>query len=814
MDFTKRKKKGSSLLIVIAIMATVSIITISVLTMTTSGYKMRKDSNKRVETFYGADSGLEISERVLINFVEAAIRYGNSEVDNYISAVPENTVNMDTKNKEFKKAFVNFFSKGGESVKKPFYDEVAITYGTPTTYVYKELAEEIKKEAYYSAVKRENVDIYESNVSYKDKSNADVVLNDANQLDVTSIDLGVKSKYVDVADGKERAVSVGFDIEVPDYGKEIVKSKGATAPHIFDFVIGADGDFNFNFNSSGEIHGDLWVKGNSASRNVLTPRNKYEGGITVTADQQGANLKLNGSLITLATLKFEDMAVIAEKRPVGALDKNWKDRNIYANNVLFENTDYKEKVGTKEKVNNIDISGSDMYVYNDLVLNGDNNTMSVNSLYLLNDINQDKYDEYALDEGEVSSSIIVNTNSETGYSTKVTVGGDAYIMGTSYVDMGEGTPFQTGQSISVNKITKPYTFIGDEESNRYIYDYNGKLHLISELKEADVDGSTDISVEEKADLFVNYDFTATEKALATVLDVTHDEKLYNTGAILEGGNIKPPRLPNAKTMGTLKDKQIDYVREAFFMGAEGLYNVNDFWSKDEHLSVMDSFKWENFNEVIDKLDTTKINVLGSGTNGDVVAFELKDTVKNIRDKAKVDVENPALNAYESADLDGYKPQIIMSSSDKEIIIKEHESFSGANKIEENDTTITYNFEVGTGNAKKAPLLIIAKGSITINPVNDKNYTMMLSASDANYLVGYGTGAIIGSYNSPSSPDRVPGYAGNQFNFINELFKYILEDGDIMGEIGEGIFGGTESKEVIESIDVSGIIKEKNWELIK
>lgn len=793
MNFRKKKKKGSSLLIVIALMAVVSIITISVLAMTTSGYKMRRDSNKRMENFYGADSGIEISERVLINYIESAIDYSNKEVDKYVA---DNTVpnpdggyiepNMEEKKLHFRKSFVNFFNNGGKSLVKPFYDS------DRSEYDYLKVIQEVARQDYYDSLSREDVKIItdDSKLVFKNKKGEILDKSSLDAEKVNSLTLGIQSDYI--KEEKQRSVSVDFDIIVPEYGKEIVKYKGAESPKILDYIVGVDGSYNLELNNTSNIYGDIWVKGERASQGQVLVENKYDNGVNIFSNTGNKpEISHNGGIATGGTINLRDINYSVDKAT---------NKGMYARNLKVENT---AREGTENSNMKTDLSAVDVSIYNDMFLKGDNNVVNMKNYYGLNDLNTDKYKDLfnSMDEISKSSSMLIEVDSEDNQiGSKINVAGDAFVLGTSYVNLGEES-YQTGQSNSINRLTKPYTIRNNE---KYIYDYKGNLHLVDKKQ----DGS-DISVSEKIELFENYIMSEEEKRLAGVLNVTGN--LYNTGVMFEKGTMKSP---NYMTLpkNTVEAKQKDFAKEVFNMGEEGSYSVYDYWSNKFETSVKDSFKFDDFPAVIEaasKTTNAEYELLAKSSDYKVGILQTKKSILDIMKKAKAD-KSKTYNIEAYGDVNSSeKPIIILSSSEKPIEIIE--MTSGGNKIEDNGQIIKCFVNV-VDLQLKAPILLISNSDINYTPKGAYVYTMFITTGDINYKVDK-NGAIIGNYNFQSD-STVPGYKEGQFNLVNELFKYILEDSDLMGGIGEGIFGGTAKKEVIESVEIPDILDKKNWQLIK
>ena len=213
----KGKKDGSVLLIVLGLFAFVSIMITSIMMMTTGGYKLRKTQNTRVENFYGADSGIDISESITIELIEEAIKKGNEAVD--ISTV----TTAEEKNKEFKRVYkkhiVSKFEKevdnvnGSErhGISEPKYtDEDLEQYNA-----YDKNSQIVKVEAiefYGSNKETEKIEMPSRKAIESDDINDIAAAVAVESMDVFHTVL--KSDFKD-KDNKDRSIEVAFEIDVP-----------------------------------------------------------------------------------------------------------------------------------------------------------------------------------------------------------------------------------------------------------------------------------------------------------------------------------------------------------------------------------------------------------------------------------------------------------------------------------------------------------------------------------------------------------------------------------------------------------------------
>lgn len=76
----KRKKYGSSYIVVIIIFMFVSTISMAMLSMISANYKARVVESKRVENLYSSESGLDVAYNLIGKTFDAAAQYGNLRV--------------------------------------------------------------------------------------------------------------------------------------------------------------------------------------------------------------------------------------------------------------------------------------------------------------------------------------------------------------------------------------------------------------------------------------------------------------------------------------------------------------------------------------------------------------------------------------------------------------------------------------------------------------------------------------------------------------------------------------------------------------
>lgn len=788
-----KKKKGSSLLIVVAMFSILSILVMSVLAMTTSGYNMRIKNNERVENFYGADSGLEITQSLLYKYLSEAVQDANSRV--------VETDSMEKKKEQFRKAYLEYLTRltvNELTIEKEINDMTS--YGDLAR------ANEITINSELFIIKNNKKIVPENGNKHHINKDSKLRAQDikaVNFNEIKSFELYVESKFI--KDGKERVVSVFFEIGVPEYGKELIKSKLAEAPNVLNYIIGVDGNYILENTGSTDVYGDLWVKGrtedDAGNKIVIDKNNKYDNGIQVKTKNTKGEIGFKGNIATFSNLKIDNTMVDFE----GNKTTN-TNRSIFARNIILNNKDQQKD----------DILGNevDLYVYNDLVIEGTKNSVLVDNFYGINDINSYK-NSYNLKNAEKSSSIIVNVD-DYGSGSNFIVENDAYILGTPYVDIGDMEGFQTGQAISVNNLMRPYTFkdysdIVDGKPVEYTYDYKGNLHIV------DKKNGKDLTLEDKRELFNKYYSNLSEKD-KIIANGTKINNIYAVGGILNKGSLVT--MNKLIDMNTVRNLQNKYVQEVFNMGEKGNYTELDFWNKNLNETVESSFNWEGISKVINDNYLSNPSLKKVNGNNNFIHLQTKMTVNEVIKHSKTEGGNkhPLTTYGELESVSGaFNLNLIFTDSDKPVRIVSTESKN--NQLKEVNGELIYEIDLKTNknnetsHTSAAPILVISKNNVVVEDHTGFNFSMIISSKDAELKLFKPT-PLIGNYSTPSSNGDRIGYENGQFKIINELFKYALENSDIVGDIGNGIFKGGEEIVSNNAIEIAYLINKKNWNLIK
>lgn len=781
----RKKKKGSSILITVGMFAMLSILIMSVLAMTTSGYSLRIKNNKRIENFYAADSGLEISQKVLHDYLGKVVKASLNKVDEYVQSKPDGKLSQSEKEEKFQEFFKDIILKGG-SLKDNTGNVIEQL---------KTVKDEVELPSNYDSFKRDgkNIEI-QSEIKSLKKDGTEIVIPTIPYKDIYKFSLNVKSNFTD-KDNKDREVEVDFDILIPEYGKLLVRAKNSKAPNILNYIVGVDGDYTITTDTTTSVLGDMWVKGNTPNDREVNSENKYDGGIVVRQPEGSAysapEVRWDGTIATNGTLNISNIIFKS------GIEGQSGEENIFVRNIKIDNKDDKKMDSSLfgDKTN--------LHVYNDFLLQGIKNKIVLNNFYGLNDINdyEKNWENKKLENAQKSSSMIINSE-DFGKDSSIDIKNDLYILGTSYLDL-KGDDYQTGQSTIMNNISRPYTMRYDD----YFYQYkrygDSGIHIATK----DKDGKELSFSGEQSKVALAEQFYKTNTSYFKAGLTVPENNIASTGVIL-ANNQAIARAPRVEQIEKAEKKQGEFAKEVFYMGNnEGNYGQKEFWNNKVNETVNSSFNWNGISDIAQKDhngDSSSSIIDIGGNNRDFIHITSKKTLNEIMVEATNDGHELGKYGNRWANATSAVPHIILSNSDKELVLRN--KGTGNPKLEkETDTQIIYNVNIGNG-VNAPPLLVIAKGKITFEPFNGYNHIMLISADNAEIKVPYGDPAIIGNYDSGTSE-------GKQ-KLINELFKYILEKDSILGEVGGSILLGSEDRVTTNAIEVSHLIKSKNWKLNK
>ncbi|GFP77563.1 hypothetical protein [Clostridium fungisolvens] len=601
----RRKKKGSTLITVVAIFAVLFTVGTSVLALTASSYQSRVLESRRVENLYGSESGIDVAYAITGKVVEQAVRRGNYSVktfmDTFGNVIASETNKMKTgqicdyprdDNSTKSKLLKDDYTTNLDNVKillngmfKATYRNVIHTYlydkivsksfltladdstGTPTS-----------TPATFNTSHEPTFDV---DIYSRDNSNHDIGYDSASKFVVKII-----SDYqIDSSTGnQERKVEANYTINVPDYagvyGTKTTSGKIEMTP-VIQKAVAIDGDLRIkgDLTVSG---GSVFVKGNDPSENdmALDTYSKYNGGIIID-NTSNITVTFGENVVTSNTLKLLNNASVT------------LDKKLYANNIYVG----KNTTADSSSGNTLTVTGESI-IDNDLAYNSNNSHIRLpGGLYAISELNRthasstgaattgannvsdgsaissttlsDTISEDKNEHFKSSSSIIVNTSTSADDSDDVVndriidIGNEALIMGTAYINTSPEA-YQTGESVAVKGNYKAYTtiFSPDEDGKGYYYKYFEPLQLLDRVDE---NSKSNFSAFDKADHFILYNQKSTDK-LRVPKNISLPDNTYSTGAYISKGTVYASNY-NIDTFEEMANTwRSDYATEVYEMG--------------------------------------------------------------------------------------------------------------------------------------------------------------------------------------------------------------------------------------------------------
>ena len=800
-----KKKKGSTLLVVVCLCAFLSVLTLSIMLVTTNGFKLRKDENTRIENFYSADSGIEIAKNEIIKVIEKAIEYARDKIEKN----PKNKVDEDEKKQIiFKKAFEEYIDLNLEEA----IDNTKLEDGSePKTKIYDRI---------FNPNNEKNIPVVKVD-AIKGKRYQDDKILEENENGSYSKDIKryrnweIKSNFKD-KDKNEREVKVNYNIVTPNYGK--VSDEAIPNLDVFNYILGIDGNLDIKNGASFQGIGDMWVKGrddeSGERKNMHLPT--YKPAIKLHGGMQDAEFTWNGDIVTSKDIFIEDTNLqIGEENPGNNLEYN-----LYADNLL-----YKGKSDSKKVLN----FNGDILLSNDFIFDAKNTNLIVKNYYGLDEIDEsvegnqtNKEREENMEEWGTSSSIIVNSE-DFGTESKITIKNDIYVLGTAYLQL-KGEPYKTGESIAINKFAEPYTNRNIKDKDKYLYTYRNPLHIIDEQWDP-LDGKyKKMTILEKAKIVKDYLGENPEdkifKGLIIGEENLEDKKnnIVSSGILYNSGKVIPINSNYNKEF--VDSKREKFIEEAYNMGAKLPIKVDGevFEKRDEikKATVDMSFNWKFIRdnmmreEILRKKDGTEIfervDSFPKDDNvpKDIAIFqskmELEEIFKDISTKDEEEKKN--VNDFFKG-----KINIIFNSSER----RGEGSPTNPKKLYFSDK---YDYIKDIGNEKfNIPVkyinntqdltIVISDGEINIiNPITKLGGKEIQVRgafySSENLNISSEAGVTFGNIS-------VPG-----FSQINDIFKKLF--GEVLdGVVAGGAIDQTKGDYVINPSD---LLEQKDWNLIK
>ena len=843
------KKKGSALITVVALCAILGIITLSVMTMTVGGFKLRKQQNKRVEGFYGADSGIEIAQNKIVEVIDLAIENGDARVA-AIKADPtiDNTVDVTVEGWE-NKPFQEYFRVYIDANLENEIDNTEVSGVTDPATLTK---------LYDDFMRNENVDPATTTVTgEKIKVDAKVEARET----VAEVEIQpwtIESNFTD-KDNKNRIVKVSYAIETPVYGK--TSGESVTNSSIFNYLMGIDGNLNITSGGSFQSIGSMWVGGDNQSGNREFDEINYKPAVNFKRDTQAkGEFYWKGDIVTPGDIMVDDVKLRAD--------------NIYADDFLYryngdtmrnlKDVELIDKVPYGAMVHNLEVK-ENLSVYNDFIYDTNKSTATIKNFYGLDDIDETEVlstEDYGKSNDNIgrSSSIIVNSP-DFGVTSKINVLNDFYALGTAYLKL-DGIDYKTGESVAINKYSEPYTARrakekGIEEGD-FLYKYHNPLHLLDkQYKEGEY---KDLSVQMKADevkRFIEEDESKADAKMFAGLQV-NAKNTYSAGVVYANGagtdksivdsmnRTMPVCLEATHKHNTISNKddclKKQFVEQAYNMGTS-LESDSEalimFEEKNKDASVRGSFNWKFIKDnLMNKFELTG-KILGKDT-ADIAderlfvrtaSYPADAEEKTVAVFDSIKTSKEILPEVDLGTIGGLKMRIIFNISDKGV---GNVNVGEPKKVVFTDSTKTT--ISASGDKIEMPLGYIEKNASDPVITLDDSYTdteeteikaklagdyatVLISDGEINIIQPRGVRAweVRGLFYTPEDLnfDVTTGMTfGNisvpEFDQLNNIFKKLF-GGVIGGVVDDGVIDQGSGEVVLNPSD---LLKENSWELIK
>ncbi|MHC1685753.1 MAG: hypothetical protein AB6733_22965 [Clostridiaceae bacterium] len=603
----RKKKKGSTMVTVVAIFGILTIVGTVTLSLTLSGFKLRNLESSKIENQYSAEAGIDETKKIVEIAVDSSIKKANMDVyeENKILSSQLNKVKEQSNGtlSDIKAKISTIISSKGSNYQVFLKDENSSSTDDSNIYYYytdkngdnkprlnmKEITE---KQSYFFAksFKKTLSDNIPKCIKIDDDGNYiynNLKFNDKNQLELNNInltneakvklvdfkqfdehdikDISVKTipvklqstfdtaKKVNGIDQKiEKVIETQFTINVPDLtNKNIAKNP------LLQKAISNDG--NIFVNSDLTINGDLFNLGTPKEDVTDVVFDKYDSGIFVNVDKDEltggeatgksqVNVNFNGNVVTYGTLNVKQSGNVTVS-----------SGNLYANNV---NLGRLKPTDNNVSDNSLKVKTS-MIVDNDLTYNCKASELIIHNLYAVNEIRD--LDSDANKKSKNSSSLIINSDMSNS-KDKITIENDAYIVGTSYINTsGSNGSYQTGESISVKGNAYAYSSPIDD-GNEYEFNEYGSFQLVDTMT---VNGNKKkMDYNDKAKYFVtsanaNPDNIDKGEKIALYGDLSN---IYIMGAFLNKGQVKQQITLDDAKESVVINKRKEFANQVYEMG--------------------------------------------------------------------------------------------------------------------------------------------------------------------------------------------------------------------------------------------------------
>ena len=579
----KRKKKGSSLVMVVIITAMIFTFATSMIAMVTGDYKARLNESKELQNLYQSEAGLDLVYNTIIKNSDTATEYANKQVFDYIAGIKDvnSIADNDEKiyevlNKKFKENFIKFLGKHetvnnttnlsdlkatNEGAKNKVVPNSVISITDDRDEYYNNnLLYAIMNLQYLTYESTDaNVEIKNENLKWnpisreiKDNQIAEIKVI-GYEVDMTNYKITIQVESTFKTDSSKnpkylenkKTIKTKYIVNAPDYAQNYGISADVKDINLYDAsskAIVVDG--NLYIKNAGTVNvngGDIWIKGTDTneSKTSLYSFDKYRSGIFI--NESSFNVT-NGKIYTNATFNLENKA-----------HANIED--LYAVNAYIG----AQSVGAAS--NNNKLVANNVITNNDIAFNSPNSNIQIGNYYGINDKTIESGVIDKADAAMKSSTIIVNNDKNSANST-INID-NAVVMGVAYVETDKA--YQTGESVAIRGNYAAYEYILPgyiDKIKLEQYDTNNfKAQFIKHK-----DGS-DLTVKEKADYFKEYyntqidgsNFSFSNGGI-TINNLTSVGASATTNGVNSGTGI------NEDTLRKISSLKKEYAKNVYAMG--------------------------------------------------------------------------------------------------------------------------------------------------------------------------------------------------------------------------------------------------------
>ena len=578
----KRKKKGSSLVMVVIITAMIFTFATSMIAMVTGDYKARLNESKELQNLYQSEAGLDLVYNTIIKNSDTATEYANKQVFDYIAGIKDvnSIADNDEKiyevlNKKFKENFIKFLGKHetvnnttnlsdlkatNEGAKNKVVPNSVISITDDRDEYYNNnLLYAIMNLQYLTYESTDaNVEIKNENLKWnpisreiKDNQIAEIKVI-GYEVDMTNYKITIQVESTFKTDSSKnptylenkKTIKTKYIVNAPDYAQNYGISADVKDINLYDAsskAIVADG--NLYIKKAGKVNvngGDIWIKGTDTneSKTSLYSFDKYRSGIFIN---ESSFKVTDGKIYTNATFNLENKADVT----IG---------DLYAVNAYIG----AQSVGAVSEEN--DLTATNVITNNDIAFNSPNSTINITNYYGINDKTIESGVIDKADAAMKSSTIIVN-NDKNSDNSEINIT-NAVVMGVAYVETDKA--YQTGESVAIRGNYAAYEYI----LPGYIDKFKLEQYSTAEYKAQFIKNKngSDLSVDEKAKYFEEYynkhNFSFSNGGITI-------DNLTSVGASATTKGVKPGKvipIDDENISGKISSLKKEYAKNVYAMG--------------------------------------------------------------------------------------------------------------------------------------------------------------------------------------------------------------------------------------------------------